>query len=118
MSFAFGPKLLAAVCLTVLMGWTLLRGGCLSAKLALDGCEEWKAPCEKPVSFALTDDFGAKDCEYLCPKLGALAIDSVVCIPSMCGGSEMLSRGFAESTAVLSAVDVRVLIDRTKQRRA
>ena len=39
-------------------------------------------------------------------------------MPSICGGSEMLSRGFAESTAVLDGDYVRFRVDRTMQRRA
>lgn len=62
------------------------------------------------------DDFGANDCVWRCPKPGA-AIESLACMPSICGGSAMLSRGFAESTAVVDGGGVWFKEDQTKSRR-
>lgn len=69
----------------------------------MEGWAECRLAWEKAeLLSAFMDDLTAKDCEWRCPKLGAEAIESpAACMPSMCGGSEMLSRGFAESTAVV-----------------
>jgi hypothetical protein len=77
---------------------TLERGGCLSEKPVMDGCEEWKPPYPRPFCSTLNDGFAAKDWVWRWAKLGA-GSESLVCMPSKCGG--ILSRGFAEIAAVL-----------------
>ena len=75
---------------------------------------EWKPPWENPAFSELIDDFGAKDWVWRCPKLEAVGMESLDCIPSICGGSPRLSRGFAESTAMVDSIVVRFKRDRTQ----
>jgi len=80
----------------------------------MDGCAEWKEPCEKPV-FSEEDGLKAKDCVWRCPKPGAEDIESPFCMPSMCGDSARLSREYAERVAVVNIEICPVANDRTKK---